>query len=147
MRLFHAAALAGAALTLASMASAQGLGDAAAREREKKSSSPAAKPAKVYTETDLGPSAPAPVEPDLPATPAAGASSTGATGAGSGAAAQGDAKAAAPGEKSEEEKAAELKAKQEAAWREELDQLRKAQQETQKAIDDIQVQLNDVTTM
>jgi hypothetical protein len=70
MRLVHAAAVTAAALLLTSVASAQGLGDAAAREREKRKAVPA-KPAKVYTESDIGPSM-APVEsaPELPATAA-----------------------------------------------------------------------------
>ena len=54
MRLVHAAALTAAAMLLASVASAQGLGDAAAREKEKRKTS--AKPAKVFTESDLPPS-------------------------------------------------------------------------------------------
>ena len=68
MRVVHAAALTVAALLLASVASAQGLGDAAAREREKRKAAPA-KPAKVYTEGDIGRSmAPVEAAPDLPAT-------------------------------------------------------------------------------
>ena len=53
MRVIHAAALTAAALVLGSVASAQGLGDVAAREREKRKAEPA-KPAKVYTEGDIG---------------------------------------------------------------------------------------------
>ena len=72
MRVVHAAALTAAALVLASVASAQGLGDAAARERDKRKADPA-KPAKVYTEGDIGRSM-APVVPqELPATAEAGA--------------------------------------------------------------------------
>ncbi len=68
MRVVHAAALTAAALLLASVASAQGLGDAAAREKEKRKAAPA-KPAKVYTEGDIGRSmAPVEATPDLPAT-------------------------------------------------------------------------------
>ena len=67
MRVVHAAALTAAALVLASVASAQGLGDAAAREREKRKAVPA-KPAKVYTEGDIGRSmAPVSSVPELPA--------------------------------------------------------------------------------
>jgi hypothetical protein len=70
MRLVHAAALTAAALLLASVASAQGLGDAAAREREKRKAVPA-KPAKVYTESDIGRSmAPVETTQDLPTTAA-----------------------------------------------------------------------------
>src|SRR5512134_1514091 len=66
MRVVHATALTAAALLLASVASAQGLGDAAAREREKRKAAPA-KPAKVYTEGDIGPSmAPVSATPELP---------------------------------------------------------------------------------
>ena len=69
MRVVHAAALTAAALLLTSVASAQGLGDAAAREKEKRKAAPA-KPAKVYTEGDIGQSM-APVSPtqELPAQP------------------------------------------------------------------------------
>ena len=77
MRLVHAAALTAAALLLASVASAQGLGDAAAREREKRKAAPA-KPAKVYTEGDIGRSmAPVETTQDLPATAEAGAEARG----------------------------------------------------------------------
>ena len=73
MRLVHAAALTVAALLLASAASAQGLGDAATREKEKRKTTPA-KPAKVYTEGDIGRSmAPVSAKPELPATAAAAA--------------------------------------------------------------------------
>jgi hypothetical protein len=68
MRVVQAAALTAVALLLTSVASAQGLGDAAAREREKRKTVPA-KPAKVYTEGDIGPSmAPVSATPDLPET-------------------------------------------------------------------------------
>ena len=66
MRLVHAAALTAAVLLLASVESAQGLGDAAAKERKKRKAEPA-KPAKVFTDDDIGPSM-APVAPDLPVT-------------------------------------------------------------------------------
>jgi hypothetical protein len=68
MRVVQAAALTAAALLLTSVASAQGLGDAAAREREKRKADPV-KRAKVYTEGDIGRSMP-PVSatPELPAT-------------------------------------------------------------------------------
>ena len=75
MRVVQAAALTAVAMLLTSVASAQGLGDAAARERAKRKAEPA-KPAKVYTEGDIGRSmAPVSATPDLPATgePAAAA--------------------------------------------------------------------------
>lgn len=136
MRLVHAAALSVAALLLASAASAQGLGDAAAREREKRKTTPA-KPAKVYTEGDIG-SAMAPVSaaPDLPASPEAAKAgqATGEKGAGEGAAATDTEKAAA-----------EATAKAEADWRKRLDQARKEEGVYKDVIDKIQLELNDTS--
>ena len=61
MRVLHAAALTTAALFLASITSAQGLGDAAAREKEKRNATPA-KPARVYTDHEVAatPTSPSP---------------------------------------------------------------------------------------
>ena len=56
MRGAHVAAVAAAALLFASYASAQGLGDVAAREKEKRTEekTEGKKPSKVYTQADLG---------------------------------------------------------------------------------------------
>ena len=144
MRVFQAAALTAVALLLTSVASAQGLGDAAARERAKRKAEPA-KPAKVYTEGDIGRSmAPVSATPDLPATEEP--STSGATADTGQPAAEGQAPAegepteeAAAGEQAPAEGAApnapkaaedpakaaeEARAKAEAAWRKKLDQAR-----------------------
>ncbi len=143
MRLSHAAALAGAALLLASVASTQGIGDAAAKEKaRKKEATP-----KVYTETDIGGgsvAAPAPAaEPATPAAPGEGTTAQGTAAPGTAAAGEAQPKSEADAEK----EAADRKAKEEAAWRDELDRVRKAEQDARTGIEDIQSQLNDVNTM
>ena len=144
MRLVHAAALTVAALLLVSAASAQGIGDAAAREKEKRKTVPP-KPAKVYNEGDIGqsrapPSAtPATAAPgDAEAKPAgeAGAATGAATGTGGAA----DAAAVDP-----EKAAAEAKAKAEADWRKRLDQARKEEGVYKDVIDKVQLELNDTS--
>jgi hypothetical protein len=161
MRLVHAAAAAVAALLLASAASAQGLGDAAAREREKRKATP--KPAKVYTEDDIGRSMTPVTSQDVPA------SSAGAPAAQPADASTGQAAGAAPGQSadaaaappageagaaaqpaaqadaaSDAEKAAEeARAKAEADWRKRLDQARKEEAVYKDVIDKLQLELND----
>jgi len=164
MRVVHAAALTAAALLLASVASAQGLGDAAAREREKRKATPA-KPAKVYTEGDIGRSmAPVEATPDLPATgePAAEGqpavegqpAAEGQPPAEGEAAAEGEAPAegAAPAEDPAAKAAAEAaKAEEEARakaiedWRKRLDQAKKEAAVYQDVIDKLQLELNDTS--
>ena len=144
MRLVHAAAA--AALLLASTASAQGLGDAAAREREKRKAAPA-KPAKVYTESDIGPSmAPVSATPELPATTApAGEGEPGAEGqpAAEGvAAAEGQAPAEGADAAAAEE---EARAQAEEAWRRRLEQARKEEAVYKDVIDKLQLELNDIS--
>jgi hypothetical protein len=162
MRLVHAAALTAAALLLASVASAQGLGDAAAREREKRKGTPA-KPAKVYTETDIGRSMP-PVETtqDQPATaegqPAAEGQAAEGQAAAEGQPADGEqpaegaapapapapdaaAKVAAEAAKAEEE----VKAKAAEDWKKRLDQARKEEAVYKDIIDRLQTELNDTS--
>lgn len=133
MRLVHAAALTVAALLLASIASAQGLGDVAAKEKEKRKATPA-KPAKVYTEGDVGQSmAPSSTQPDLPASAAEGQP-----------AAEGG--TAAEGAKTDAEKTAEEeRQKAEAAWRKRLEQARKEEAVYRDVIDKLQMELNDTT--
>lgn len=137
MRVVHAAGSAVVVLLLASMASAQGLGDAAAREKEKRKASPA-KPAKVYTEGDIGPSmTPASSTGDLPATAADAAKPAGEGGA----AAEGQPAATTDAEQT----AAEERAKAEAAWRKRLDQARKEETVYKDVIDKLQLELNDTS--
>ncbi len=137
MRVLHTAALAAAALVLASVASAQGLGDVAAKEKQKRKAEPA-KPAKVYTESDIGPSM-TPATPDLPATAAQAAAGAPAEG-------QPAAEGAAPAGTTEQAKAEEeARAKAEADWRKRLDQARKEEAVYREAIDKIQLELNDIS--
>jgi hypothetical protein len=137
MRLVHAAAFTVAALLLVSAASAQGIGDAAAREKEKRKATPA-KPAKVYTEGDIGTSlAPVSATPAEPA--AAGDAAAGAKPAG-------EAGAATEGAPKDPEKAAEdAKLKAEADWHKRLDQARKEEGVYKDVIDKVQLELNDTS--
>jgi hypothetical protein len=148
MRLVHAAALTAAALLLASVASAQGLGDAAARERERRKAAPA-KPVKVYTESDIGRSMP-PVEAtqDVPAAGEAGAE--GQPAAGEQPAAEGaepaEGAAPAPDAAAQAAKAeGEAHAKAAEDWRRRLDQARKEEAVYKDIIDKTQLQLNDTS--
>jgi hypothetical protein len=156
MRVVHAAALTAAALLLASVASAQGLGDAAAREKEKRKTAPA-KPVKVYTEGDIGRSmAPVTSEADLPATaeeaaegqpspegqaPAEGQAAAEGEAPAEGAAPDAAAKAASAAAKAEEE----ARAKAQEAWRKRLDQARKEEAVYKDVIDKLQLELNDIS--
>ena len=131
MRVLNCAGLAVAALLLASVASAQGLGDAAARERDRKKAGAASKPAKVYTETDLGPasSAPVPVVDNAP---------------------KADGKAEAkPGEKapSPEQAAAEAEAQAQEEWRNKLEQARVDESNFQGTVDRLQATLTDTSAI
>jgi len=146
MRVVHATALTAAALLLASVASAQGLGDAAAREREKRKAAPA-KPAKVYTEGDIGPSmAPVSATPELPpSTEPAGGGEAGAEG-------QPAAEGATPAEGQPPAggvdaaaAADEARAKAEEAWRRRLEQARKEEAVYKDVIDKLQLELNDIS--
>ena len=136
MRLVDGAALTVAALLLASVASAQGLGDAAAREKEKRKTT-SVKPAKVYTEGDIGRSmAPVSANTDVPASGADAAAKP----AGEGGAAP------AEGAPTDAEKAAEeARAKAEADWRKRLDNARKEEAVYRDVIDKLQLELNDTS--
>ncbi len=168
MRVVHAAALTAAAMLMASIMSAQGLGDAAAREREKRKAAPA-KPAKVFTDDNVGGSAPAPTsaepsetaqaggatptgETATGATPtgetATGETATGETPAASGAeeGAEGQQPTAEEKAKSDaEQQQAEEKAKAQAEWRGRLDTARKLEQAYKDVIEKLQLDLNDTT--
>ena len=133
MRLLHAATLTGAVLLLASVASAQGIGEAAAKEKQRKKANP--KSAKVYTDDSIGRSI-APVsssdQPAAPgaaaATPAAGDKPAGTEGA-----------AAAAAEKPAEDP----RVKAEAEWRQKLEQARKEEAAYQEMVTKLQLALND----
>ncbi len=161
MRVIHAAALTAAALLLTTVASAQGLGDAAAAAREKRKADPA-KPAKVYTEGDIGPSMTAvSTAQDLPPSNAPSTSGSASGGGGQatsgtpgegqapaeGQAAEGTAPAeVAPGNPQAAEDAAkaeaDAQAQASAAWRQKLDQARKEEAVYKDVIDKVQVQVN-----
>jgi len=166
MRVVQAAVLTAAALLLTSVASAQGLGDAAAREREKRKAD-SAKPTKVYTDGDIGQAmAPVSTTRDLPATAepdAAGAQpATEGEPAGEdrvadegqpvveGSAptegetpAEGTAAATAAEDAAKAE--AEARAKAEEAWRQRLDKARKEEAVYKDVVDKVQIQMNDVS--
>jgi hypothetical protein len=146
MRVLHAAALTVAALLLTSVASAQGLGDAAAAAREKRKAAPA-KPTKVYTEGDIGQAmGPVSTTRDLPAAaegqPASGAPAEGqpaAEGQGQG---EGGTAAGAKASEDQAKAAAEAQEKAAEAWRKQLDQARKEEAVYKDIIDKVQLQLN-----
>ena len=133
MRGVLVAALVGAGMLLTTLASAQGLGDVATREKEKREASPKTS-GKVYTEDDLGPSvAPVGMPPSLPA--------------------EGEA-ASAEGEEGEKEESAggaaaiseeDQRAQAEAAWRQKLERARKEQAVYQDVVEKLQFQLNDLS--
>lgn len=132
MRLLPAATLVGAVLLLASVASAQGLGDAAAKEKQKRKASP--KTAKVYTDDSIGRSLAPVTSSDQPAAPAGAA----------GAAAAGDKPAGAEGGAATAEKPAEdPRVKAEAEWRQKLEQARKEEAAYQEMVTKLQLALND----
>lgn len=136
MRLVDGVAPTVAALLLASVASAQGLGDAAAREKEKRKTT-AVKPAKVYTEGDIGRSmAPVSATTDLPVSAGdAAAKPPGEAGA-----------APAEGAPTDADKAAEeARAKAEADWRKRLENARKEEAVYKDVIDKLQLELNDTS--
>jgi hypothetical protein len=145
MRVVHAAALTAAAMLLASYASAQGLGDAAARERAKRKTAPPAKPAKVYTESDVGRSmAPVSSEP-APAAEGDEAAATDEQGGAEGQpAAEGEGGAAAA-PSAAEQKAEEQRQQAQAAWQKRLDQAHKEEGVYKDVIDKLQLELNDTS--
>jgi hypothetical protein len=131
MRLLHAATLTGAVLLLASVASAQGIGDAAAKEKQKRKASP--KTAKVYTDDSIGRSL-APVSSnDQPAAPAGTAAAP----------AAGDKPAGAEGAAAAEKPAEDPRIKAEADWRQRLEQARKEEASYQEMVTKLQLALND----
>lgn len=133
MRGVLVAAVAAVGLLLASLASAQGLGDVADREKKKRTAAPPSE-AKTYDENDLGPSvAPVGVPSSLPATADEASEGDGEEGEGEG---TGDEAA---------EAAAEAEAQAEAAWRRKIDQARKEEVVYREVIDRLQLELNDTS--
>ncbi len=139
MRLLHAATLTGAVVLLASVASAQGIGEAAAKEKQKRKASP--KTAKVYTDDSIGRSMAPVTSTDLPATAADAAAKSAA--AGGTAQAAGD--KPAEGTPAAEKPAEDPKVKAEAEWHGKLDQARKEEAAYQEMVDKIQLALNDTS--
>ena len=130
MRGVHVATLAAVGLLLGSLASAQGLGDVAAREKQRRKAA-GTTDAKVYTEGDLGPSmAPVGLPDSLPASGEETPTSDDATEAGG---------------EGEAPSADEERAQAEAAWRQKLDQARQEEQVYQDVIDKLQLELNDMS--
>jgi len=158
MRVVQAAALTAAALLLTSVASAQGLGDAAAREKAKRKADPA-KPTKVYTEGDIGQAmAPVSTTRDLPATntpaTAGGLPTTGGQPASEGQApvegqptvegqtpAEGGTPADAKPAEDPAAAEAEAQAKAAEAWRRRLDQARKEEAIYKDIIAKVEIQV------
>jgi hypothetical protein len=130
MRGVLVAAVVAAGVLLASLASAQGLGDVATQEKEKRKAAPKNQ-GKVYTESDLGPSvAPVGVPSSLPA--------EGETSSEEGEEGEGDGEEAAAA-------AEEQRAQAEAAWRTKLERAQKERDVYQEVIDKLQFELNDIS--
>ena len=130
MRGVHVATRAAVGLLLGSLASAQGLGDVAAREKQRRKAA-GTTDAKVYTEGDLGPSmAPVGVPDSLPAPGEETPTTDDATEAGG---------------EGEVPSADEERAQAEAEWRKKLDQARQEEQVYQDVIDKLQLELNDMS--
>jgi hypothetical protein len=138
MRLLHAATLTGAVVLAASLASAQGIGEAAAKEKQKRKASP--KTAKVYTDDNIGRSMAPVTSADLPVTAADAAAAKGT------AQAAGDKPAGAEGAPAAAEKPAEdPRVKAEAEWRQKLEQARKEEAGYQEVVGKLQLALNDTS--
>jgi hypothetical protein len=128
MRGVLVAAVAAAGLLLASFASAQGLGDVADREKQKRKAAPPSE-VKAYDQNDLGPSvAPVGVPTSLPATTDEATEEDGEGG--------GDEAA---------EAAAEAEALAEASWRKKLEQARKEEEVYREVSERLQLELNDTS--
>jgi len=134
MRLLPAATLTGAVLLLASVASAQGIGEAAAKEKQKRKASP--KTAKVYTDDNIGRSIAPVSSADQPAAPA-----------GAAAQAAGDKPAGTEGAAAAEKPAEDPRVKAEAEWRQKLEQARKEEAAYQEMVTKVQLALNDTSSL
>jgi hypothetical protein len=133
MRLLHAATLTGAVLLLASVASAQGIGEAAAKEKQKRKASP--KTAKVYTDDSIGRSIAPVSSTDQPAATAGAAAAP----------AAGDKPAGTEGAAAAEKPAEDPRVKAEAEWHQKLEQARKEEAAYQEMVTKIQLALNDTS--
>ena len=131
MRLLPAATLTGAVLLLASVVSAQGIGEAAAKEKQKRKASP--KTAKVYTDDNIGRSIAPVSSADQPAAPAGAAAAQ----------AAGDKPAGTEGAPAAEKPAEDPRVKAEAEWRQKLEQARKEEAAYQEMVTKVQLALND----
>lgn len=143
MRMVTCAGFAAAAVLLASIASAQGLGDAAVREKEKRKTTAAPKPAKVYTQTDLG---------SASSTPSGGTTLPTADEAAKADAAKADAAKGEtkPGEKKAddpEKLAAEAAAKAQEDWRDKIGKARTDESNYQTTIDRLEASVKDTASM
>jgi len=132
MRLLHAAAFTGAALLLASAASAQGLGDAAAKEKQKRKASPP-KQAKTYTEDNIGRSM-APVSSSDQA-------------ASTDPAAKAKTDKPAEGGADKDKPAEDPREKAQAEWHQKLDQAHKEEAAYQEMVNKVQLALNDTSSL
>ena len=132
MRLLHTATVTGTVLLLASIASAQGLGDAAAKEKQKRKTSP--KTAKVYTDDNIGRSMAPVSSSELPASTAAG--QPGDKAATDGAAAT-----------NKDKPAEDPKIKAQADWLQKLEQARREESGYQDMIIKLQLALNDTSNL
>ncbi len=132
MRLLHGATLTVAMLLVAAASPAQNLGDAAAKEKERRKT--VQKPTKVITDDDLRTGGGVVSSPGSPNTPAPGASP---------AATKEGAAAGAPAKK--EKTADEIKAEAQAEWRKKLDAANAESTEAKGFVDSIQLQLNDTS--
>jgi hypothetical protein len=135
MRLLHAATLTGAVLLLASVASAQGIGEAAAKEKQKRKASP--RTAKVYTDDSIGRSIAPVSSTDQPAATADAAAAP----------AAGDKPAGTEGAAAAEKPAEDPRVQAEAEWRQKLEQARKEEAAYQEMVTKVQVALNDTSSL
>jgi hypothetical protein len=135
MRVLHAAVLTMAALFLASITSAQGLGAAAAREKERRNTTPD-KPTRVYTDKDVA------TVPDAPAPAAEGDAKSGDGKGADGKSGDG---------KTDEEKAAAAeqaaREKAQADWRGKLDDARRTAVSLQETINKLNAELGDQSSI
>jgi hypothetical protein len=139
MRVVSAAALTAAALLLSSMASAQGLGEAAAREREKRKTAPTT-PAKVITQDDIRTVA-TPTDAQGNPVTETGTAGTPAAGAAAGAGATAEKKPPTLEEQMQKEEQARLAAQQ--TWRDEVARAQEKVAAHQQNVDRLNGLLND----
>ena len=134
MRVLHAATLvAAAAILTGPVASAQSLGEAAAREKAKRKGKP--EPSKVFTDDDLrsaGGVANVPAAVDAPASA-------------DGQAKPAEGEKAGQAKKEKEKSPDELQAEQQAAWRKKVDHAQSEVNRIRQIVSDMQRDLNDTS--